>query len=105
MRFLRSRPSLRGAMRARARHGDAEIAPVDGDGRRVAQDVAARVAAAADGLEARYGPRGPGRLEKQDSTREGRRSAGALLRLLVFVPSWTVNLQTGFPWATAKSTP
>ena len=65
MRFLRSRRSLRGVMRARARHENAEIAPVDGDGRRVLQDVAARVAAAADGLEARYEPRGPVRLKKE----------------------------------------
>ena len=74
-------------MRARARRVDAEIAPVDGDGRRVAQDVAAH-AASADGLEARYGPRGPGRLEKQNFDaakptvrRSARRSQG--LRALV----------------------
>jgi hypothetical protein len=106
MRFLRSRRSLRGAVRARAQNENAEIAPVDGDGRRVAQDVAAH-AAAGEGLEARYGPRIPGRLEKQNWTRERRRSAGALLRPLVFVPSWYVNLQTAFPWPpeNVKSTP
>ena len=94
MRFLRSRSSLRGAVRARARHEDAEVAPVDGDGRRVLQDVAAH-AAAGEGLEARYGPRIPVRLEKQNWTREDRRSAGALIGFLVptvFVPSWTVNM-------------
>ena len=47
-----------GHMRARARRVDAEIAPVDGDGGRVLQDVAAGVASSAGGhLEARYGPR------------------------------------------------
>ena len=64
MRFLRSRRSLRGAVRARAQNENAEIAPVDGDGRRVAQRVAAGPAAAFVGLEARYGPRGPMRLKK-----------------------------------------
>ena len=98
MRFLRSRRSLRGAVRARERRVDAEVAPVDGDGRRVLQDVAAGVASSAAGhLEARYGPRIPVRLEKQDLTRDRRRSAGALAARRVFVPSWTVNLQPR-PW-------
>ena len=76
---------------------DAEIAPVDGDGRRVAQRVAAGPSVVAEGLEARYGPRIPVRLEKQDLTLERRRSAGATLRPLVLVPSWTVNWHVSLP--------